>query len=1319
MAKRKFLLAIGQSNSAPVADAQSWEDENLQIALRSPQVNAIQHAEGSYSDVLNLPYTFAGGRQSGVHGDGPKGRPWQVANTKGKAVQAVRMLTFYDPLPAQTNVAKSTNFKYPGICTVVAGSTADKLVTSLEWQYNPRNIVLTRKRDGRQHTITSTALGATVYVTPMMVPPPEAGEEFIYPFTGGAAGTTSTVVLANTLGGVNDAGTALPANSEPWALSTVKVPGIAYSGKDWKSLFVPLPFAPGIVSVHLQSQPMTDSDVVVLTPALDNAGQTFSTVTTTNGSADIVLSSNLVALGLLQVGEWIRFAGTINTAVTVHGRYIVTYADAGSGIIRIAASRGEANITMGTGGNPTQELIAPSLPHGLPIVFGVASGPQQTPEYTVESVVSAETTTTPTHLNTLAQGLGCPNHGMAVNQRVRLSAAVGPFVSDVDYWVHPNSSALNLCLSSTPGPNYTLVTFPTDLVVSGVTVTTVGTLGSVILRKPATNTVAALLHSPSHQFRLDGQHLYSNVYPATVLVTAGTGGGLPSGLSSTTPYTVNVVSTSNGQQVVDLRDSTGSLVTWSNNGAAPLVFTQIGGDTTLRCFDLPHRIGIERRPTYRGSLTGLTITCTSGANAGQTRPCGDIYLNSSGKSVVEVGNPFTNATDSGATYTIQPPSWASQQIPFSKFAMWLPWSPFEGEAYHNIPTATKITCDGTGSEIKFTFLTDFLAKNTQIEFYGDGPSVVNTNAATANSTSSVINCTSLGATNHAGHYVRFRYGALKGQVRLILSNTPTAITMAQAFSAAPATSDAFEIIVTALPPEIQRGRPYYVKDMSLVGNLLTYTFSATYNGPAVTGTQQWLTDFPGGAFMAIQHQSSKLAATLYGKDKSNPYPPGFNYPNHYTPTAGNYQPFRGVSLMPQPKQAHYTGLAVRIHEYAGEPIYVIPFAIGGSSLAQRETVPLNGGLTGQAWFDPDQQSSWSAGDPSNCYARLLDVLDAAKIAFEAQGDTGECIGIVWTQGEEDSTTAARADRYYRNCVALKAQVRAAIRERSLCSISAHKIPWIAPKVRPNVLWVYADVINAAIDRMVDEDPYSRSVQTSDLPMMLDGIHYSGTGMNTLGQRIYEQWISVQRMGSSEVDICNLALANIGETAKITSIDPPDGSAQASLCARFYPIARDSLIEMGSWSFAIKRKSLTVATNTRTEWAYAYTVPAEVSGILSLTMEGVLDDLAINGVLSPQKFVIELLPSGDRILYTNVEDAQIRYIAKITDTTLFTNTFNVALSWHLASMLAGPLIKGDVGAAEAKRCAQMATAWMMRAATHDTTTQAEIKPMHTPSWIGNR
>ena len=44
---------------------------------------------------------------------------------------------------------------------------------------------------------------------------------------------------------------------------------------------------------------------------------------------------------------------------------------------------------------------------------------------------------------------------------------------------------------------------------------------------------------------------------------------------------------------------------------------------------------------------------------------------------------------------------------------------------------------------------------------------------------------------------------------------------------------------------------------------------------------------------------------------------------------------------------------------------------------------------------------------------------------------------------------------------------------------------------------------------------------------------------------------------SEVDICNLALGHLGDSATVATIDPPEGSAQAEHCARFYPIARDA------------------------------------------------------------------------------------------------------------------------------------------------------------------
>ena len=49
--------------------------------------------------------------------------------------------------------------------------------------------------------------------------------------------------------------------------------------------------------------------------------------------------------------------------------------------------------------------------------------------------------------------------------------------------------------------------------------------------------------------------------------------------------------------------------------------------------------------------------------------------------------------------------------------------------------------------------------------------------------------------------------------------------------------------------------------------------------------------------------------------------------------------------------------------------------------------------------------------------------------------------------------------------------------------------------------------------------------------------------------------------ASVVDICNQALSHLGDSATVASIDPPEGSAQAEHCARFYPAALAALLEM--------------------------------------------------------------------------------------------------------------------------------------------------------------
>lgn len=214
--------------------------------------------------------------------------------------------------------------------------------------------------------------------------------------------------------------------------------------------------------------------------------------------------------------------------------------------------------------------------------------------------------------------------------------------------------------------------------------------------------------------------------------------------------------------------------------------------------------------------------------------------------------------------------------------------------------------------------------------------------------------------------------------------------------------------------------------------------------------------------------------------------------------------------------------------------------------------------------------------------------------------------------------------------------------------------------------------------------------------------------------------------ASEVDIANLALANLGDNATVASLDPPEGSAQAEHCARFYPIARDALLESHTWGFATKRAQLAELTSPSSSWTYCYSVPSNMLVAIAVLPPDVVDDYSDNsasqetavGEYIGQPFVIESLDDGTSVIYTDQEDAVLRYTARITDPTKFSPLFTHALAWSLSSMLAGPIIKGDAGMAEAKRCLQMMNLYLGQAKVSDAN-QRNIKPKKVVSWIARR
>jgi hypothetical protein len=160
--------------------------------------------------------------------------------------------------------------------------------------------------------------------------------------------------------------------------------------------------------------------------------------------------------------------------------------------------------------------------------------------------------------------------------------------------------------------------------------------------------------------------------------------------------------------------------------------------------------------------------------------------------------------------------------------------------------------------------------------------------------------------------------------------------------------------------------------------------------------------------------------------------------------------------------------------------------------------------------------------------------------------------------------------------------------------------------------------------------------------------------------------------ASKVDICNLALSHFGQAANISSISPPDGSAEAEHCAQFYPMALAECLEAHAWTFAKKRATLAEVTNDREDFEYKYALPADCAKPRALLPEGYTNSEDDSAVFERE----------GSYLYTNEANATLVYTFNLTDTTKFSGLFTMALSLKLAAYIVGPITKDPTGRTQA-------------------------------------
>lgn len=198
--------------------------------------------------------------------------------------------------------------------------------------------------------------------------------------------------------------------------------------------------------------------------------------------------------------------------------------------------------------------------------------------------------------------------------------------------------------------------------------------------------------------------------------------------------------------------------------------------------------------------------------------------------------------------------------------------------------------------------------------------------------------------------------------------------------------------------------------------------------------------------------------------------------------------------------------------------------------------------------------------------------------------------------------------------------------------------------------------------------------------------------------------------ASEIDICNLGLGHIGQSRLVTSISPPDGSVEATLCSKFYPLALTATLELHDWGFATARTSLSITGTAPDGWEYQYAWP-------NLVVRP--HDLYITDDDTPQEYTVEHdAATGLTVILTDASPATLKYTRLVTDVNRFTGLFRLTLSHMLASFLAGPIIKGKAGQTEAANQRQIALGYLGQASVSDANGQKK-QTRSAPAYSANR
>jgi hypothetical protein len=153
--------------------------------------------------------------------------------------------------------------------------------------------------------------------------------------------------------------------------------------------------------------------------------------------------------------------------------------------------------------------------------------------------------------------------------------------------------------------------------------------------------------------------------------------------------------------------------------------------------------------------------------------------------------------------------------------------------------------------------------------------------------------------------------------------------------------------------------------------------------------------------------------------------------------------------------------------------------------------------------------------------------------------------------------------------------------------------------------------------------------------------------------------------ASQTEICNNALTKLGQ-ARIVAIT--DNVKAARSLNAIWAMKRDAELAAHPWTFSTRRAQLPAAVATPAfGWGYSFPLPAEY-----LRLVEVGENFVLYMADTTPYFQVEGDATGQNILCDETSPLNVRYIARVENTGLWSPLFCEALACRLAAELAEDL-----------------------------------------------